>query len=236
MKCPQPYVVWHSEFQASEYPCGRCLACRQLRARDWAQRIKYELEDRTKLGDFVTFTFDDARSEPLERLYLNKKILQNTFKRMRHHHKFSYYAVGEYGERFGRSHYHGLILRNAEVPIDYEKYWKKGDVHVGAVTDASIAYCTGYILKANPVPYGTPKDALPFHIWSRGIGDEWMKGKKFIEMVREGNVPRRWRALADPAEIPPEVYIYPKDMTKGWEKYGRRREQRAFQERAGSRA
>jgi len=228
MKCPQPYVVRHSEFQQSEYPCGRCLACRQLRARDWAQRIKFEMEKPNTAGDFVTFTYNDENNKTN---YLDKTDLQKLMKRIRKHHKIKYYACGEYGEQFGRRHYHALIMHD-EKPIRYEAYWKKGEIHTGALTDASISYCTGYMLKANPVPAKTPRAARPFHAWSRGIGDDWMKGKTYLEMAREGNIPRRWRALADPEQIPPEVYKNPKDSIKGWQKYGRRKEQRWFADRA----
>lgn len=228
MKCPQPYVVWHSEYEFSEYPCGRCLACRQLRARDWAQRIKYELEDRTKEGDFVTLTYDD---EHLTSPLLDKTDLQKFFKRMRHKHKIKYYACGEYGEKHQRCHFHALILRPANDSIEYTRFWNKGQVDVGSVTDASIAYCTGYVLKANAVPKGVPNKNRPFHIWSRGIGDEFMNGKTFLEMAREGNIPRRWRALADPHELPEEEYKYPADRLKGWEKLGRRKQIAWFRER-----
>lgn len=228
MKCTEPHIVQHSEFQRSEYPCGRCLACRQLRARDWSQRIKYQLEDKSLQGDFVTFTFDDQRSTKLEQLLLSKPTFQKLIKRIRKHHKISFFGSGEYGEKFQRSHYHAIIMRNRQRDIDYSKYWTKGNVHVGSVTDASIAYVTGYLLKANAVPKGLPKDALPFHTWSRGIGDEWMKGKSFLEMAREGNIPRRWRALAEPWELPEQKYVYPKDAVKGWEKAGRRQQQKAF--------
>lgn len=232
MKCPQPYVVWHSEFQFSEYPCGRCLACRQLRARDWAQRIKYELENRSIEGDFVTLTYDQEHHKSP---FLHKEDLQNFFKRMRHKHKFKYYACGEYGEKFQRCHFHALILRSAKNEIDYTEFWKNGNVDVGAVTEASIAYCTGYVLKANPVPdWVTDKKHMPFHIWSRGIGDEFMKGKKFLEMAREGNIPRRWRALAEESELPAEVYKYPADSLKGWQKSGRRKQIAWFKDRTRS--
>lgn len=231
MKCYKPYVVYHSEYQASEYPCGRCLACIQLRARDWAQRIKYEMEKKDICGDFVTLTTDDALATKYQGIYLEKSELQKLFKRIRKHHKIKYYACGEYGEKHGRAHYHALILRQKNSPINYQKYWKQGGIHVGAVTESSIAYCTGYLLKANAIPPWVPQSKKPFHIWSRGIGDEFMKGKTYIEMAREGNIPRRWRALADPAEIPPEQYKYPSEMTKGWEKYGRRKEQRNYTDR-----
>ncbi|QXP08570.1 MAG: replication initiator protein [Arizlama microvirus] len=228
MQCPQPHVKWHSEHQASEYPCGRCLACRQTRAQDWAMRIKYELTDKTKTGDFVTLTYSDENQDSPQ---LNKKHLANFFKLMRHHHRLKYYGCGEYGERHQRRHFHALIIREATKELNYNKYWKKGEIHVGAVTDASIAYCTGYVLKANPVPAWVQKGHEPYHVWSRGLGDDYMTGKTLLEMAREGTVPRRWKAICDPAEIPPEEYKAPGQLTKGWEKYGRRKHQRWFQER-----
>lgn len=228
MKCTNPYIVYHSEFQTSEYPCGRCLACRQLRARDWSQRIKYELEDKKIMGDFVTLTFDDLRSTPLERMYTNKSHIQKFIKRVRRSHPLKFFAASEYGEKFRRPHYHLIILRNRESEIDYSKYWTKGNIDVGSVTDASIAYVTGYLLKKNAVPKDLPKDARPRHYFSRGIGDGWMTGKTYIEMAREGNIPRRWRALADEKELPSVRFIYPKDKIKGWEKLGRRKQQEAF--------
>lgn len=231
MKCHQPYRVWHDLLQASEYPCGRCLACRQLRARDWAQRLTYALEDKTRTGDFITLTTDPANAIELQGLLLDKSELQRLFKRIRHHHKIQYYACGEYGEKHGRAHYHAIILRDKTKPIDYGKYWTQGAVHTGSVTQSSIAYCTGYLLKANAVPPGLPRKNLPFHIWSRGIGDEWMTGKKFIEMAREGNIPRRWRALADPEELPPEQWKTGSQLTQGWTRHGRFLEQKAYRDR-----
>lgn len=234
MKCYQPYTVWHDHLQASEYPCGRCLACRQLRARDWAQRLKYELENNTKRGDFVTFTTDDAVAQGYQGILLDKAELQRLFKRIRHHHTIKYYACGEYGEKHGRAHYHAIIIRNATREIPYHKYWKQGAVHVGTVTEASIAYCTGYLLKANPVPLGIPREHRPFHIWSRRIGDQWMTGKTFIEMSREGNIPRRWRALADPSELPKEEWKTGSQILQRWQKYGLRKEQKTYHERHGN--
>lgn len=231
MQCYQPYIVKHSETQQSEYPCGRCLACRQLRARDWAQRIKYELENKSKIGDFVTLTTDDEKAVGTQGILLEKDELQRFFKRVRKHHELKYYACGEYGEKHGRAHYHALIIRSSLKDIDYTNYWTQGAIYVGAVTDASIAYCTGYLLKKNAVPSWVPKNHGPFHIWSRGIGDDFMRGKKFLEMAREGNIPRRWRALADENEIPAEEYKRPRDWITGWQRYGRKQEQRAYRDR-----
>ena len=60
-----------------------------------------------------------------------------------------YFAVGEYGEEFGRPHYHAIIFN---VPEEMQvkgvaKAWGKGNIHVGTVTEASIHYVTKYALK-----------------------------------------------------------------------------------------
>lgn len=175
----------------------------------------------------MTLTTDDLKAEGTQGILLDKSELQKLFKRIRKKHKIKYYACGEYGEKHGRAHYHAIVIREKRETIDYQKHWKQGNVHVGSVTQASIAYATGYLLKKNAVPQWVPRQHRPFHIWSRGIGDDFMTGKTFIEMAREGNIPRRWRALADPNELPPETYKFPKDMTKGWEKHGRRKQQEA---------
>lgn len=175
----------------------------------------------------MTFTTDDKKAEGTQGILLDKSELQKLFKRIRKHHTIKYYACGEYGEKHGRAHYHAIIIRDDIKPIYYEEYWHQGNIDVGSVTPASLAYVTGYLLKKNAVPAGIPKENRPFHIWSRGIGDEYMRGKKFLEMAREGNIPRRWRTLAEESELPPEVWKYPNELTKGWEKYGRRRQQTA---------
>lgn len=205
-----------------------------MRSKDWSQRIKYELEDKTKLGDFVTFTTDPKIAVGTQGFLLQKDELQRLFKRIRKHHKIKYYACGEYGEKHGRAHYHAIIIREANNPINYYDYWKQGQIDVGTVTPASIAYCTGYLLKANPVPHGIPQENIPFHIWSRGIGDNYMKNKTHIEMAREGNIPRRWRALADEKELPLQKWKKAQDTIKGWETNGRYKEQVAYEDKTRS--
>lgn len=56
-----------------------------------------------------------------------------------------YYAVGEYGHKFKRPHYH-LILFNAHEDAVLNA-WNIGQVHIGKVSGASIGYCLKYIRK-----------------------------------------------------------------------------------------
>lgn len=74
--------------------------------------------------------------------------LARFFKRLRRRHgQFRFYAVGEYGERLGRPHYHVLAFGIALSPESLRDVWGMGHVHIGNVEAASINYCVEYALK-----------------------------------------------------------------------------------------
>lgn len=56
-----------------------------------------------------------------------------------------YYAVGEYGTKTGRPHYHAIIF-NMNPKLDIADYWHYGFVKVGTVTEKSIKYVTKYVI------------------------------------------------------------------------------------------
>jgi hypothetical protein len=94
--------------------------------------------------------------------------------------KIKYYACGEYGEAHKRPHYHAVIF-NCPSPTYYASAWsyisgqtekrlQKGLIHVGQVTNNSIAYVAAYMQKntgRSPWP-GAEKE---FALYSRGIGE-----------------------------------------------------------------
>jgi hypothetical protein len=156
-------------------PCGKCLNCKKKRRSDWSLRLEHEyLYSDSAL--FITLTYNDA-SIPRNRgiATLNKKDLQDYIKRLRNSHvayvsrelgirksevknyskQIRYYAVGEYGSKTNRPHYH-ILLFNYDVanlkPI--EAQWKNtqtghplGFVDIGKVSSASINYTTKYMFK-----------------------------------------------------------------------------------------
>jgi len=200
VKCASPYQGLSKMGFAKEYPCGRCLNCRINRAEEWSTRILLELEDRTKVGDFVTLTFDDDKSCPLLSQALSKRVLQNYFKRLRKAgNKIKYFACGEYGEKHGRAHYHAVIIRG-EIEPNYEKHWKQGNVVIGNVTKTSARYCTGYLTKSNTIPPGK-NQWPPFQLQSQGMGAEWAMKNKY-ELLKE--LPWTPRYLVSKANISPE--------------------------------
>ena len=127
-------------------PCGRCAFCLATARSDWALRLHYE--SRLHLDSrFITLTYADAHLTWKNAVpQLNKSDLQKWFKRVRKTGaKIRYFAVGEYGSKTFRPHYH-IILFGEVSENAIRKSWPFGLVHIGRVTQASILYCLGYIV------------------------------------------------------------------------------------------
>ena len=102
-------------------PCGQCCACRLNKSRDWATRCVLE----AKMHDencFITLTYND---ENLPKDYgLCKEDLTLFFKRLRKNtgEKIRYYAAGEYGDLYGRPHYHACLFGWKPKDLVFYKY------------------------------------------------------------------------------------------------------------------
>ena len=127
---------------------------------------------------------------------LNKKHVQDYIKRLRNEHvkyvtktlgcskkevklrsrPLRYYAVGEYGSKTRRPHYH-LILFNMDVDniAPVKNQWKYGMSDVGTVTAASINYVTKYMFKQ--FNRKTDKRTPPFSLMSKKpiIGHDYIQ-------------------------------------------------------------
>lgn len=117
--CLNPYFA---QLDNGEYryplPCGHCEHCRWKQSRVWAFRLEQELLDWNGKAVFVTLTYNDENLP--ENAELKSSHLCGFFKRLRYYltEKFNisikYYACGEYGDRFGRPHYHAIIFGISE--------------------------------------------------------------------------------------------------------------------------
>jgi len=152
-----------------ELPCGRCVGCRQDRARAWSIRITHEaqLYDQNR---FVTLTYAPERMP--SSLSLEYRDFQLFMKRLRKEisgvtvlpdglRPIRFFCAGEYGSRYRRPHWHAVLFNVAfpdEVAVPHARYrrfrskvaddlWTHGFVDIGSVTPASAAYVAGYTLE-----------------------------------------------------------------------------------------
>lgn len=151
--------------------CNKCIRCKLKRALDWSIRIMHEASLYSD-NCFITLTYDDLNL-PDGRSLL-KSDFQKFMKRLRKHavkmrgRSLRYYACGEYGDRFGRPHYHAILLDfdfKDKVFLRYsaggerifsskclESLWsvksvKIGICEIGSVTSQSAGYVARYCTK-----------------------------------------------------------------------------------------
>lgn len=166
-------------------PCGQCIGCRLAKSREWATRAYLESTCH-KLNSFLTLTYspeyeyrlkttclDKSTGEVYEGLSLVKKDFQDFMKRLRRYGDYhglfdsvSYLMCGEYGEKFGRPHFH-CILFGFDFSFDrylfkpkgsklsfptfrsptLEKLWPYGNSLIGDVSWETCAYVARYVTK-----------------------------------------------------------------------------------------
>jgi hypothetical protein len=114
------------------------------RAREWALRCELESKSHSQTC-WATLTYDDAHLPPT----LRKDHLSGFVKRLRSRiepHKVRFFGSGEYGETFGRPHYH-IILFGLQDSPHIQGAWPFGFSRVDPLTSAAIAYVAGYCSK-----------------------------------------------------------------------------------------
>jgi len=148
-----------------QLPCGTCILCRQEHARQWAVRITHEAQQWEE-NSFLTLTYADEHL-PLHNS-LNYEHLQKFWDLLRSRNRRAgkdspkYYAVGEYGDKSQRPHYHAcvfgqaflenrIIIRHTPTLLwtttALNQAWGLGNVTVGALNFATARYTANYICK-----------------------------------------------------------------------------------------
>jgi len=112
MQCTSPIRIMKNQTSATGLlvPCGKCLACRISRRKEWSLRMLHELEEYND-AIFVTLTYSDDHLP--NNFSLSKRALQLFYKRLRYSiqpNNIRYFACGEYGPKTGRPHYHSIIF------------------------------------------------------------------------------------------------------------------------------
>ena len=132
-------------------PCHQCWQCRENRINDWVGRCIAERET-CLAATTVTLTYgggDCAQSR-----FLRKSDLTSYFKAIRNDgHKIRYFAVGEYGKKKGRAHFHAVIFWETPAPFRElrknisDEWWPHGFSYWDECHLGSIRYAMKYLNK-----------------------------------------------------------------------------------------
>lgn len=185
MPCFSPLEAWQTAsgkiqfkiqgdiYRTLKLPCGQCIGCRLERSRQWAMRCVHE-NQMHDFSCFVTLTYDDSHlpvdnSLRYRDFQLFMKKLRDQLPRLRQRRlvkgadTLRFYMCGEYGESFGRPHYHALLFgaiftdlvpwkqteSGAQLYVSptLDKIWENGFTSVGEVNFESAAYVARYVMK-----------------------------------------------------------------------------------------
>lgn len=199
-------------------PCGNCILCRIEQARQTAVRITHEATLHLQ-NSFITLTYNDKHLPALGGLHYED--LTAFWKRARYHYgELSYYAVGEYGEKSNRPHYHAcvfghdffegsVILKEAPNRLwtnpQLNQIWGLGHVVIGTLDHNTASYTAGYILKkqrakqrycvidtetGESITVNAPRAFMSRNI-GRGWYDKWNQGLQDHDRVIINGKPQK---------------------------------------------
>lgn len=147
-KCRHPIEVTINEkTNAKQHvACGQCTSCILKRAALWTGRNRLEWMDHACTGTFLTLTYSDQHYAVNEytpvQLYL---------KRIRKLYDLRFYCAPDFGDQFGRFHWH-LLLHGPDgsstaVQDTLKSQWPLGTADVQPILTERIGYTCGYITK-----------------------------------------------------------------------------------------
>lgn len=183
-------------------PCGRCIGCRLDKSIQWATRLMHENQMHTE-SCFITLTYDDDHLP--EDMSLDVSEFQRFMKRLRKEYGtgIRFYHCGEYGDQYGRPHYHALlfgidfvdrvVFREEEGYVVYtseklSELWQLGFSTVTDVTFRSAAYVARYIMKKV-----NGELAEEHYKWADvETGIVYQRRPEYATMSRRPGIGRRW--------------------------------------------
>ena len=151
LRAPEPY-------RDPDYyiPCNRCLGCKADQSREWAIRIEHEAR-MSELKCFLTLTYSDEYCPKK----IDRKLLTIKMKELQRKLdcNLRYFAVGEYGDKTKRPHYHAVLF-NTDLLGGAEQsrpgrylhpaitgLWPYGQHEIQPYDEGTACYTAGYISK-----------------------------------------------------------------------------------------
>lgn len=182
-----------------EVPCGRCVDCLSNRQNSWSFRIDCEYLDvvsKDGCSYFITLTYDDEHlpfnSDGI--CSLDKSHLQLFHKRLRAEGlNFRYFCCGEYGDKFGRPHYHGIYFFNEWFSKEYihDIFYSKWlmcedfELRVDSYSILSAEYVSKYCLKRFGVNYDGVQPPFALMSLKPAIGSSFLDNVFELRRLRQ---------------------------------------------------
>lgn len=187
-------IVFNPKEGYSDLPlvlsCGKCIDCRRKKVQHWALRIFHEYKS-VGSGCFITLTYNDSFLPKdgnlcIRHFQLFMKRLRKRFART----GIKYFSCGEYGAKYGRPHYHAVVIgvefsdmRLHSVTNNGPLYvsksladlWGMGFVTIADVTGGTANYVAGYVMKKFALPTVDESKVPEYHSASNGLGKSWIK-------------------------------------------------------------
>lgn len=171
MACLTPITLKNPNYngfnsRANKVPCGKCPECLKSKANQWTFRLLQEQEvSSTSYFVTLTYTDDNLCFNGSGIATLAKYDIQSFWKRLRIHiernsglqPKLKYYAVGEYGTKSMRPHYHAIVFNLPSLYAVVDEFnnssllgsiWKLGHVRVDECNVKTMKYVAKYVMKS----------------------------------------------------------------------------------------
>ena len=137
--------------------CRECWQCRERAVDDWVGRNIAEGQT-AKAAHVVTLTYGECRStggiDHLRASVLTYSDVQKFLKFLRiDGYPVRYFAVGEYGDKKGRAHWHIILYWQGAVPEHklrenfMQKHWPHGWSYWDKMTPEAVRYACKYLVK-----------------------------------------------------------------------------------------
>ena len=187
MRCIRPRLCGRAAF-----PCGKCRPCLVTKSRVWQHRIILEARSH-KSSVFCTLTYGQPRYYEYQEELVPRDV-QLWLKRLRKRvGSFRMFSCGEYGDQFGRPHYHAILFGVRAClggPIDrlnggwiclcptcsaVRETWGFGFTSVSPLTPGRAQYIAEYVIKrmssvGDPRLNGRHPEFLRMSLRPHGIG------------------------------------------------------------------
>lgn len=209
-----------------DIPCGKCELCRVERRYSRALRIMLEAQSWPEATYFITLTYNNENIgdgelnhsdwaqfiKNFRRKYCEAKHCKISDRGGKNHgrtysrtfKKIKQVMCGEYGDTFGRRHFHGIIFNHSfddvtftgrysskgnpiHTSVGLESTWGKGFVQLERVTFDLALYVGSYVTD----PIDDEPDKLnkkkQYGLFGRGIGYSWIE-KYWKDVLVSGKV------------------------------------------------